>query len=162
RFEIDCRVLPHAAAKRLVGIAELLQRGLLRVDVAMHVLTGRIMRGPDAGGILRDGVEVPHLLARVRVVGPNEAADTIFAAVGADEDFAVDRGRSHCLAIALLRIGDLRLPYDAAGLGVQRHELRIEGRHVDLVAVYGDATIVWTAAIGRDWTHLMLVVPVLL
>ena len=162
RLEVDRGVLPHAAAERLVGIAELLQRRLLGRDVAMHVLAGGVMRRPYAGGVLSRRVEVPHELAGLRIVGAHEAADAVLAAVGADQDLAVDGGRRHRLAVAELGIGDLGLPQQAAGLGVERDQLGIERRHVDLVAVDGDAAVVGAAAIGRDRAHLVLVVPVLL
>ena len=44
--EIDRRVLPDAAAERLVGIAVLLQRRLLGLDVAVHVAAGGVVSSP--------------------------------------------------------------------------------------------------------------------
>ena len=46
RREIDRRVLPHAAAERLVGIAVFGKRRLLGRDVAMHVAAGRVRASP--------------------------------------------------------------------------------------------------------------------
>ena len=128
----------------------------------MHVAARRVVRRPHARRLLGDGIEVPHLLAGLGIVGSHEAADAVFAAVSADEDLAVDGGGRHRLAVAELRVGDLRLPDEAARLRVERHQLCVERRHEDLVAVDGDAAIVRTAAVGRDRPHLVLVVPVLL
>ena len=92
----------------------------------------------------------------------DEAADAVFAAVGADQDLALDGGRRHRLAIALLGIGDLFRPDPLAGLGVERDQLGVERGDIDLVAVDRDAAIVGAAAIGRDRPHLVLVMPHLL
>src|SRR6185312_9194155 len=89
------------------------------------------------------------------------AANTVFAAVGADQDFAVDGGGSHCFAVAFLRISDLRLPQEASGLGVEGDQLGIQRREINFVVIDGDAAIVRPAAIGRDRTHLVFVMPVL-
>ena len=99
-LEVDRRILPHAAAERLVGVAGLGELRLLGRDVAMHVLAGGVLGRPHADGVLGDGVEVPDELAGLGVVGPHEAADTVLAAIGADQDFAVHGGRRHGLAIA--------------------------------------------------------------
>src|SRR6476646_186455 len=87
---------------------------------------------------------------------------TEFAAVGADEHFAFDDGRSHRLAIAELRIGDIGLPHLVAGLGVERDQLGVERGEIDLVVGDRDAAIVRPAAIGRDRSERLLVVPQLL
>ena len=131
RRQIDRRILPHPAAQRLVGVAVLRQRRLLGVDVAVHVAPGRVLGRPNADGVLRDGVEAPDELAVLGVVGLDEAADAVLAAVGADQDLAVDGGRSHRLAVALLGIADLLRPDLGAGLGVERDELGVEGADID-------------------------------
>ena len=81
------------------------------------------MGRPHADRVLGDRVEVPHELAGLGVVGADEAADAVLAAVGADQDLAVDGGRRHGLAVAELGIGDVGLPDQAAGLCVERDEL---------------------------------------
>ena len=162
RRQVDRWVLPHAAAERLVGIAVLGERRLFGGDVAMLVTSCRVGGRPHAHRILRDGVEVPDKLAVFGVVGAYEAADAIFAAVCADQDFAVDGGRRHRLAVSLLGIGDLHLPDDIAGLCVESVELRVERRDIDLVVIDGNAAIVGAAAEGRDRTELGLEVPDLL
>ena len=98
-------------------------------------------------------------LAVFGVVGLDETADAVLAAVGADQDFAVDGGRGHRLAVALLGIADLLLPDDGAGLGVERHEFGVERADIDLVLIDGDAAIVRSAAEGRHRAELGLEVP---
>ena len=162
RRQVDRRILPHAAAERLVGVAVLGERRLLGRDVAMHVAAGGVVGRPNADRVLGDGVEGPEQLAVLGVVGLDEAADAVFAAVGADQDFAVDGGRRHRLAVALLGIGELLLPDDSAGLGVERDQLGVERADIDLVVIDGDAAIVGAAAEGRDRAELGLEVPDLL
>src|SRR5262249_3123859 len=145
--EIDRRILPYAAAERLVGIADLGELLLLGFDVAMHVAAGRVVLRPHADGIFRRGVEGPEQLAVLGVIGLHEAADAVFAAVGADQDFALHGGRRHGLAVAELGVGDIGLPELVAGLGVERDQLGVERRQIDLVLVHRDAAIVRTAAI---------------
>ena len=161
-LEIDRRVLPHAAAERLVRIAGLGELRLLGLDIAMQVFARGVLGRPHADGVLGGGVEIPDELAGLGVIGSDEAADTVFATIRADQDFAVDGGRRHRLAIAERGIGDLGLPHDAARLGVQRDELGIERSQIDLVVIDGHAAVVRAAAIGRDRTHGVLVVPIFL
>ena len=61
--EIDRRVLPDAAAQRLVGVAGLGQRRLLGRDVAMQDPARGVLLGPDADRVLRGRVEAPDQLA---------------------------------------------------------------------------------------------------
>src|SRR5262249_12500739 len=145
-----------------VGIAGLGKLCLLRLDVAMHIAASGVLGRPYADRVLGDGVEVPDELAGIGVIGAHEAANAVLAAIGADQDLAVDGGRRHGLAIAERGIGEVDLPRDASGLGVERHELGVERAEIDLVAIDRDAAVVGAAAIGRDWTHSVLVVPVLL
>src|SRR5262249_4816385 len=153
-------ILPHAAAENLVRITGLAELRLLRRNVAVHVVTGGIVGRPYAHRVFGSRVEIPDQLAGLRVIGADKAADTIFTAVGADQDLAVDGGRRHRLAIAERRIGDLGLPYDAAGLGIERDQLCIKGGEIDFVIVHGDAAVVRSAAIGGDRTHGVLVMPI--
>src|SRR5262249_23656170 len=100
--EIDRRILPDAAAERLVGIAGLGELVLLGLDIAVHVAAGGVLLRPHADRVFRNGVEIPELLAVLGVVGAHEAADAVFAAVGADQNFAVDDGGRHGFAVAEL------------------------------------------------------------
>ena len=126
----------------------------------MHVAAGGVLGGPDADRVLRNGIEGPKQIAVVGIVGFDKAANAVFAAVGADQDFAVDRGRRHRLAVAQRRIGNLLLPCDVAGLGVECHQHGVEGGDIDLVLIDRHAAIIGAAAIGRDRPHIVLVVPV--
>ncbi len=128
----------------------------------MHVAAGRVVLRPDADGVLRDGVERPQQLAVLGVKGFHEAADAIFAAVCADQHLALHDGRRHRLAVAELGIGDIHLPDLVAGPGIERHQLGVERREIDLVLIEFDAPIVRAAAIGGDRSERMLVVPELL
>ncbi len=128
----------------------------------MHVAAGGVLGGPDAYGIFRNGVEIPDLLAGLGIIGADEAADAVFAAIGADQDLVLDHGRRHRLAIAEFGIGNVGDPDDLARLGVQRDQLGIERREIDLVVKNLDAAIVRAAAENRDRPHLVIVVPELL
>jgi len=123
---------------------------------------GCILRRPDADGVFRNRIEGPDQLAGLGIERLDEAADAVFAAVGADQHLVLDHGRRHRFAIALFRIGDVALPGDRAGLGIERHQLRIERGEIDEIAEHFHAAIVRAAAIGGDWAHLVLVVPELL
>ena len=154
-----CHTPPPSVLYGIAGLGELV---LLGLDIAFHVAAGGVLLRPDPDRILRDGVERPQQLAVLGVVRLHESADAVFAAVGADEHFALDDGRSHRLAVAELGIGDIGLPHLVAGLGVERDQLGVEGGEIDLVLGDRDAAIVRPAAIGRDRSERLLVVPQLL
>jgi hypothetical protein len=160
--KIDRGVLPHAAAelgKRIAGLGQLILFGL---DVAVHIAAGRVLGGPDAYGAVRNGIEIPDLLARVGVIGAHESADAVFATIGADQHLVLDHSRSHRLAVAQLGIGNVGSPHHLAVLGIQSDQLGVERGEIDLVVENLDAAIVRPAAEGRDRPHLVIVVPELL
>ena len=160
---VDCGRHPHAAPQRLVERAVLREGRLLRRDVAVHVAAGRILRIPDAFvPLLGDRVEGPEQLAVRGIERLDEAAHAVFAAVRADQHLAVDDHGRHRFRVALLGIGDLRLPQELAGLGVERDELRIDRAHEQLAALDRDAAIVVAAADRHDRAELVLVMPELL
>ena len=128
----------------------------------MHVFARGVCGRPYADGVLGARVEIPDELAGLGVIGSDEAADAIFAAIRADQDLAVHGSRRHRLAVAKCGIGDLGLPDHAAGFGIERDQLGIERCQIDLVVINGHAAVVGAAAIGRDRTHGVLVVPILL
>ena len=125
----------------------------------MHVAAGGVFRRPDADRVLRNRVERPEQLAGLRIIGLHEAADAVFAAVGADQHLVLDDGRRHRLAVSSLRIRDVGLPGNLAGLGLQGHEFGIKRGDVDHIAENLDPAIVGTAAVGRDRSHLVIIVP---
>src|ERR1044071_6304557 len=101
----------------------------------MHVAAGGILLGPYAlMSLLRDGVEGPQQLAGTRVIRLEEAADAVLAAVGADQHLVLHHGRRHRLAVALLGIGDLRLPDALAGVRVERDQPRVHRTPEELAA----------------------------
>ena len=155
-------ILPHAAADRLVRIAGLGELRFLRLDIAMHVATRGIGLGPHADRILGRCIEVPNQLAGLGVIGTHETADAVLATVGADQNLAVNGSRRHGLAVAQRGIGNVGLPRDGAGFGVERDQFGVEGGEIDLIVIDGDAAVVGAAAIGRDRTHGVLVVPIFL
>ena len=106
--------------------------------------------------------EIPDQLAGFGIIGAYETTNAILAAIGADENLAVHRGRRHRLAVAERGIGDLGLPGHLAGLGVQRDQLGIERRQIHLVAGHRDTAVVGTAAIDRQRSQLLRIVPDLL
>ena len=110
----------------------------------------------------RNGVEAPHFFAGLHIVGRKKTADTVLTAVGTNEHLVAHYGRGHGLAVSLLGVGDLHLPQRLAGLGVQGHQLGVQGPQEDAAAGHGHAAVVGPAAVGRDRAHLVLVVPALL
>ena len=125
----------------------------------MHVAPGRVLFGPDADRVFRDSIEGPKHLAVFGVEGFDEAADAIFATVGPEQDFAVHGGRRHGFTVPKLGIRDGHSPYRLAGLGIERDEFGVERGQVHLVVQDRDPAVVRAAAIGRDRTHVVFVVP---
>ena len=160
--KIDRGILPHAAPELGIGIANLGERVLFGLDIAMHIAAGCILGRPNPDGILRNGVEVPELLAGLGVIGAHEAADAVLAAIGTDQHLVLHHRRRHRLAIPEFGISDVGGPDHFAGLGIQGHKLGIEGCQVDPVIKNLNAAIVRTAAINRNRSHLVCVVPELL
>ena len=111
---------------------------------------------------LRYRIERPEQLAGLRIIGFQKAADAVFAAIGSDQNLVLDDSRRHRLAVAELGIGDVGLPDNLAGLCIQRHQLGVERGYVDEIAENLDAAIVGTAAVSRDQSHLVIIVPELL
>src|SRR5690606_14975697 len=91
------------------------------------------------GGIARDGVEAPDLLAARRVVVRHEAAHARVRAAAADPDLAVVDARRAGNGIGILAIEGLHAPDLLAGLGVHRNETPVECTDVDLPLPGGDA-----------------------
>ena len=163
RLLVDRRRHPYAAAELLIERAVLGERGLFGVDIAVHVAARCVLGIPDAFvALLGDRVERPQELAVLGVERLDEAADAVFAAVGADQYLAVDvRGR-HRFRIALVGVGDLRFPHQLAGLRIQREQLRVDGAHVQRALGDRNAPVVVAAADGDDRPQLVFVVPVFL
>ena len=126
-------------------------------------MPGGILRRPHAfAALIGNRIERPEQLPALGVERLHESADSVFAAVRADEDLPVDRGGGHRLAVPLLGVRDLRLPEHLAGLVVERDQLGVEGPEEELVAQHRHAAVVGPAAIGGYRSHRVLVVPELL
>ena len=77
----------------------------------------------------------PDHLAGLGVAGLHLADDPEFAArIAGDDQPVMDQWRGG-VAVAFLVVGDLLVPDHVAGLGVERHEPRVERAEIDLVAV---------------------------
>jgi hypothetical protein len=157
--EIDGRILPDAAAEFLPGVAGLGELVLFALDIEVHVAPGGVLCRPDTDRILRDGAECLVQRAGLRMLGLDEAAAAILAAVGSDQHLVFYHGRSHRLAIASFRTGNVGRPDDIADLGVQRDQLGSQRGEIDEITENLDAAIVRNAAIGSDRAHLVSVVP---
>ena len=109
----------------------------------------------------RDGVPAPHLLAGHGIVRRHVAADAVLTARHADDHVVVDHQRRVRDAVAVGRVGDLDVPDDFARRRVEGDKTGVEGSHVHVRAVDGDAAIVRAAAVDRG-AELVLVAPQLL
>ena len=83
----------------------------------------------------RNGVGLPGGLAGLGIERFDEAANAELAARHADEHLALHDQRRHRHVVTVLPVLDLRLPGHLAGLGVQRHQRRVQARQEHLVAV---------------------------
>src|ERR1035437_3811999 len=109
--------------------------------------------------MLRCRIECPEQLAGLCVVGLHEAADAVFTAIGSDQNLVLDHRWRHRLAISELRIRDIALPDYSACFCVQSHQFGVKRGKIDEVAENLDAAIVWTTAVSRYWSHLVIIVP---
>ena len=157
--EVYCRILPDTTAHRLIWVAHGLEVFLLCTNITQHVATGRIVGGPDANRVLRRCMKMPQQVTGLPVVGLYKSTDTVFPAIGSDQDLSIDRRRRHGFTVSQFRISDLDIPDQLPGLRVQRDQSGIKGAHVDSVAIHRNTAVVRPATIGRDWPHLMLVMP---
>ena len=90
----------------------------------------------------RDRVEAPHLVAGRRIVGGDEAADTVLTARRADEHLAVDHERGHRDVVVAAVVPGRTLPDEPSGRRVQSDDARVEGSNVHAVVVQRYAAVV--------------------
>jgi hypothetical protein len=90
-----------------------------------------------------DTVEAPDLLPGFDVEGGEEIAHAGVAAGGADDDFILDHQRrvGDDVTFGCGWLGDLRVPDDLAGFGVDGEQMRIKGAHEEGVAEDGESAV---------------------
>ena len=104
-----------------------------------------------------NGVELPALLAGFCIVGCDEATNSVLAAADADNDFILDRERSHRDRVACLAIRHIRFPEEMTAPGIDRHQVRVEGAHVERVPQNRDAAAIRAAA-NHDFRIVVVVI----
>ena len=86
---------------------------------------------------MSDGVKLPRQRARLGIVGADETALLAVAVAAAESlnDLPLHDDRATRIPEALAAVGNHRGPHRLAGAGVERHQPRIGGCQIDLVAV---------------------------
>ncbi len=87
------------------------------------------------------GVEAPDLLAGRGVEGLDEAANAELGAGDAEDHLVFDHQRRHGRRVAALVVLERDVEQHGAGLHVERHQVRIEGRHEQPIAQHAEAAI---------------------
>src|SRR5262249_39350866 len=126
---------------RIVG-GRLPHRGAAVLPALLAVLPGLITGLASSW----DRVGAPRRLAGVEVGRLDEAADTEFAAGGANDREIADDERRNGERLADRRVGDLAFPHDFAGRLVDRKHAAIKGDGNHLVLPQRHATVVDPAA----------------
>ena len=94
----------------------------------------------------RNGPESPQPLSGIGIVGIQETADAIFPASGSNDDLVLDDEGGPGGAVAHSVVGPLNVPKNIPGLGVQRHQVGVQGGHEQLVPQQGESSIDGPAA----------------
>ncbi len=143
------------------GVGERVAAGTPRVGVAGGRVAGRDVGGaaarvdhrwhPDVAAAVRAAAAVPalarrrdhegapELLAGLRLVGGDEAAQAAVARRAADDQLAVEERPGRVHRVAFFRVDDLGLPARFAGLRVEGDQLVVGGGQVDAPGAVGDA-----------------------
>ena len=136
---------PDGATARLPGVAVpgrgagAVRRRVERLEVGAdaHLLVGAHV------------VELPHLRARVEVVGGHVPADPALTAFDANYDVVARHERRHRRGLRQAEVGDLGRPDDGARVRVEREQLAVEGVEDDLaVGVHEPAAVRAAARLG--------------
>src|SRR5262249_54528468 len=122
---------------RIVGRG-LPDRGAAVLPALLAVLPGLVAGLAGA----RNGVSAPDLLAGVEVGAIDKAADSEFAAGGADDGDVAHDQRCCGYGLGNCRVGDLTLPGDLAGRLVDGNEPAVEGDRDHLVLPARAASVV--------------------
>src|ERR1700732_4414091 len=107
----------------------------------------------------RHSVEAPLALAGCRVVGVDEAANSVFPSRNAECDQILHRQRRRWEAVAQLVVGGGYVPDDATGFRVERNQVCIKRAEDNLVAENRKTTIDASAARTNVGRQLALIEP---
>src|SRR5262249_3381660 len=108
-----------------------------------------------------NGVGLPHLLAGIRVDRLDPAAHAVFGAGRAEDDLAAQRHWHNGEGLGVGVVTHLLVPHHLAGLAVERDDMSVQGREVNLVLVHGHTAVHHIAAQLREYIarQLALVLP---
>ncbi len=152
-FGIETGALPRRAATLAPGFL-LAGRvvGVIRPAGGFHVAGRGAVLAIETAHVAFDERAHPDFLAAVGVAG-EQAADHAELVTGAAVDqqylaglLVLHEGRGAGHGVAGGVIAELLVPHHLAGVLVQRHDARVEGAEVDLVAIDGGATVDHVAA----------------
>ena len=93
-----------------------------------------------------DGVEPPRALAGLRIVRVDEPANAVLGTCNPDDDLVLHHQRSNRGRVPHLVVLELDVIHNAAGLHVEREEVRIDRRNEDLIPERCDAAVDIAAA----------------
>src|SRR6478609_3449023 len=112
-------------------------------------------------GILRTGggVEPPHSLAAMNVVGIDEAANAIFGSCHPCNDLVLEGERRRRAAVAVAIILHLRVPENRAALHANRDDMGVERRLEEAVAHHRKASVDAPATGDDAAREIALVAP---
>src|SRR5216110_198953 len=88
-----------------------------------------------------DGVEAPHALTVIYVIGVEKTEDAVFAARDPDQNFVFHYQRRVRRGVTELVVGHLGIPQDAPRLTVQRYGVRVHGWEEQFIAQNGQPAI---------------------
>ena len=117
---------------------------------------------PLVAHVAFDGRAHPHHLAGLGIAGFHAALHAELATGHAGDDQALDDQRSGRSGVAGGVVVDLFLPHDLAGVLVQGHELGVEGREDNQIAVQCRAAVNHVTARHDAFGQAVLVLPELL
>ena len=107
----------------------------------------------------RNGVKAPGAFTRLRIVGVNEATNTVFAAGDAENDEIFHGERREREAVAFAVVHGRDVPDDVAGFRVQSNHMRVERAKENFVAKNRQAAIDAPAAGANVRRERALVLP---
>ena len=145
-------IVPFAAPDRVGGNrvagAEDVELGLGIVDAGQPRHAAAVARRVEAGprveprvaGVHRHGVELPLQLAGLGIERLQEPGRVEIVA-GADDHVVADDERRRGREVLLVEVGDGLVPALVAGLRVERHQVVVGRRHVEIAVPHAEAAI---------------------